>query len=139
MPWRGPIAKSQRVLPEHLADIRYMPPSYVLESGWHLSWLGGPESIKLKTTQYCHPELTNYIWQNLDRLLKDGYYWGPNPPDTFNTKLTAVAGAEDWPRWVREQKCPYNWFRKCYSESRSYERGPTVDMFKMMAARKGVV
>jgi Glycosyltransferase family 17 len=110
--WQGPKAVLQKNLPKRISGVRDEHVSYVLESGWHLSWLGGPEAVKIKTTQYCHPELTNYIWAHMDRLLGEGYYWGDNPPETLDTKLNPVSVDGSWPRWVREHKCPSNWFRQ---------------------------
>jgi hypothetical protein len=129
-PWQGPRALTQRQLPKNISEIRGQHVSYILNSGWHLSWLGGPEAMKMKTTQYCHPELTNFIWQNMGRLHSDGYYWGSNPPESFNAKLTPVEVDENWPRWIRERKCPSSWFRGSYS--RSYDRSQVVAMLDMM-------
>lgn len=79
-------------------------------AGWHLSWLGGREAIRLKKECYCHTEMDEYIERGMetDQFYGRGIFWGHGQGDT---QLLAVDIDETWPRWVWQRKCPASWFR----------------------------
>lgn len=117
-PWRGPVAVKQRHTPRRFHETRDYGLSGLVSygAGWHLSWLGGPEQIMKKVSHYCHPELDDYIITNLEsgRLLEKGYYWGEDTIHVEERKLIPVQVDSNWPKWIRERKCPGNWFRAYY-------------------------
>jgi beta-1,4-mannosyl-glycoprotein beta-1,4-N-acetylglucosaminyltransferase len=116
-PWHGPRAILQKKTPKKISEIRDESPHLLTEGGgWHLSWLGGPEVIEKKTTQYCHPELDEYILSNYESMIRDGFYWGPDAKYTKGTSLTPVTVDENWPKWIREGYCPDSWFRDFYAD-----------------------
>ncbi|HEV2352741.1 MAG TPA: hypothetical protein VGR89_00725, partial [Puia sp.] len=82
-------------------------------AGWHLSWLGGPEAVLRKTSQYCHPELTGRIteWIRTGQAIEKGVYW-----DTPG-QLHPCSVDETYPKWIQERKCPPNWFRSFYDKT----------------------
>jgi beta-1,4-mannosyl-glycoprotein beta-1,4-N-acetylglucosaminyltransferase len=84
--------------------------------GWHLTWLGGPGAIERKAAQFCHLELRDMILKaNLDRQLYErGMTWhgdGPYPPPAPVHSMVPAMVDDTWPRYIRERKCPDNWFR----------------------------
>lgn len=122
--WSGPVAVPYRHAPKDIAQFRRWQYDTNVGhtdygAGWHLTWLGGPGEIRKKVSQYCHPELDGYILGNLatGRLLEKGFWWGSNPSDNREEKLSPVEVDGEWPRWVRERRCPDSWFRECYSTS----------------------
>lgn len=84
----------------------------VSTAGYHLSWLGGRDSIAAKTAAHCHTECN----PDLDAGYEDDrfYHDGVNPFARFgwhSGSLIPVDVDERWPRWVREGRCPPGWFR----------------------------
>jgi hypothetical protein len=117
--WRGPVAVKYGSTPKRFCETRDYGLSGLVShaAGWHLSWLGGPEMIRRKVSHYCHPELDDYILKNLEsgRLLEQGYYWGEDTIHVEERKLFPVSVDQNWPKWVRDGKCPANWFRDYYT------------------------
>jgi beta-1,4-mannosyl-glycoprotein beta-1,4-N-acetylglucosaminyltransferase len=116
--WRGPVAVHYGQAPKQFHDTRDSVLSNRVSygAGWHLSWLGGPEMIKRKVSHYCHPELDDYILKNLEsgRLLEQGYYWGEDTVLIEERKLIPVQVDQNWPKWIKDRKCPGSWFRDYY-------------------------
>lgn len=85
--------------------------------GWHFTWLGGPEAIQRKASQFCHLELQRMIMEaNQQGLLySQGMTWhgqpGGYPPVSPEIRMLPAVIDETWPRYIRENRCPENWFR----------------------------
>lgn len=84
--------------------------------GWHFTWLGGPDAIRRKAAQFCHLELQEMILAGNDagEWYEQGYTWhgeGPYPPPRRFGKLEAAEVDGTWPAYIRERRCPENWFR----------------------------
>ena len=88
-------------------DGRYSLP-VITDGGWHFSWLGGPERQREKLeSATCHLELLNHPEAELIRSgarYRDGASGGGIP-------VIPVDVDETWPQWIRERKCPPEWFR----------------------------
>lgn len=88
--------------------------------GWHFTWLGGPDAIRRKASQFCHLELRDMILKaNEEGLLyEQGMTWYATdgsyheyPPRTPHTAMVPASIDETWPRYIRERRCPESWFR----------------------------
>jgi hypothetical protein len=85
--------------------------------GWHFTWLGGPEAIRKKAAQFCHLELRDMILEaNEEGLLyEQGRTWhgmvDPYPPKSPDVRMVPATIDASWPRYIREGRCPDNWYR----------------------------
>jgi hypothetical protein len=87
-------------------DARHLYPE-LQDGGFHLSWLGGPESHARKLAEAtCHTELLKT--PEGARIASGELY---RTGGSVITPLTAVDVDENWPRYVYERRCPENWFR----------------------------
>jgi beta-1,4-mannosyl-glycoprotein beta-1,4-N-acetylglucosaminyltransferase len=79
----------------------------VADGGWHISWLGGPEAIAEKAEAFCHLELKDMIVEMnaRDELFGQGWTW------FHNEEQRLVEAVDSWPRYIREGRCPPEWFR----------------------------
>jgi beta-1,4-mannosyl-glycoprotein beta-1,4-N-acetylglucosaminyltransferase len=85
--------------------------------GWHFTWLGGPAAIERKASQFCHLELREMILEGnaAGEWYEQGYTWHgisavyPPPRRSFRLDPVEVDGA--WPAYIRERRCPAEWFR----------------------------
>lgn len=75
--------------------------------GWHLSFFGGPDSVRQKLQRDCHPEMRDRMLT----YLSDGlcYEKGLFPFDIQHA--VPVEPDETWPRYIREGRAPAIWFR----------------------------
>jgi hypothetical protein len=101
------IGLAKYIKGQKLSAVRDGRPAYRLlaDGGWHLSWLGGPQAQNEKLTVSCHRELPD-----LERRILaggHGYYHGEH----HDVQMVAVDVDGTWPRYVRERRCPPNWFR----------------------------
>ena len=91
-----------------LANVRDARHSFpVVDGGWHLTWLGGPEGQRAKLAVTCHLEMTDLSKE----LLASGRCYTEGIHHTGDFKMTPVDVDETWPRWIYERNCPENWFR----------------------------
>lgn len=86
--------------------------------GWHFTWLGGPEAIRRKAGQFCHLELREMILDGNEagEWYEQGFTWhgpaiAPYPPPRRSGRLVPVDVNQSWPRYIRERRCPPEWFR----------------------------
>jgi beta-1,4-mannosyl-glycoprotein beta-1,4-N-acetylglucosaminyltransferase len=94
--------------------------------GWHFTWLGGPDAIRRKATQFCHLELRDMILKANDEgmLYGQGRTWHgmldypPRSPDNYMVPVTVD---ESWPKYIREGRCPRNWYRPQLTEVSVHE------------------
>jgi hypothetical protein len=88
-------------------DGRYTLPM-IRDGGWHFSWLGGPERQRAKLeTATCHTELLSHPEAEVIRSgarYRDGESAGGIP-------VVPVDVDDSWPAWIRERRCPPEWFR----------------------------
>lgn len=78
----------------------------LVDSGWHLSWLGGQEAAMKKLGSFCHPEIAERTLVGLttDLYLREGYH-------VDGRRMTPVDVDKSWPRYISERRCPSVWFR----------------------------
>lgn len=104
-PWRGTVAcrRSQIVTMTGMRDARNWAPTVIPDAGWHLSWLGGPQSAEAKLDAFCHPEIEERTRPNLEMYYREGYH-------VDGKKLFPTDGT-DLPKWVMGERCPPEWWR----------------------------
>lgn len=112
-PWSGPVTAKMRDVTdfERMRNMRSFFPR-IPRAGWHFSWLGGVEAIKEKALVTSHTETTVQMleWADAGLLYEQGYSWEDGKPFGLTTKMSP-AGTDDLPEWIRERKCPPEWFR----------------------------
>jgi hypothetical protein len=101
------ISKNHHVQQFGMSELRRQ--SWTLPSvsgGWHLTWLGGEDMIKLKASSFSHtePSVQDYVRNMGERMYTEGYH-------VLGNKLTPVEVDHTWPRWIYEKHCPNTWFR----------------------------
>jgi Glycosyltransferase family 17 len=78
------------------------------DGGWHFSWLGGPERQRAKLeSSTCHTELLDHPEAE---LIRSGARYTQGA-DGGGIPVVPVDVDETWPAWIRERKCPANWYR----------------------------
>jgi len=90
-----------------MRELKYWLPR--IDAGWHFSWLGGPAAITAKNEACAHLEHKAKVAAGnaAGRLYEQG--WCPWMGD--GVQLAPVEVDETWPRWIRERRCPPEWFR----------------------------
>jgi hypothetical protein len=92
----------------YLRDVRITAecPAHLQDAGWHFSWLGGAEAALKKVGSFCHPEVEQQIRDGLtsDQFLRQGVH-------VDGVKMHPVEVNEEWPAFIRERRCPADWFR----------------------------
>lgn len=90
----------------YMRDRRNIVANSLPNAGFHLGWLGGNEANWRKLRSFCHPELELRISDGLtaDQFLRQGMH-------VDGQKMAPVDIDNTWPRYVRERRCPSNWFR----------------------------
>lgn len=80
----------------------------VIEDGWHLTWMGGPQAAAVKLdTGTCHTEILGTPEED---LIRSGARWRDGA-DGGALPVRAVEVDESFPAWIRDRKCPQSWFR----------------------------
>ena len=76
------------------------------DAGFHFSWLGGPEAIERKCSRSCHLEIR-------DKVLAGNRqgFWYEQGFSLRDERLMPVDVDDTWPRYIRERRCPPEWFR----------------------------
>lgn len=115
IPWYGTVATTVRKLlkfPQtpfaYMRDSRLTAknPPHLVDAGWHLSWLGGPEVAMAKVGSFCHPEVEERI---VDGLASNQFYERGVHVDGLQMAAVDVDGS--WPKWIVEGKAPASWYR----------------------------
>jgi Glycosyltransferase family 17 len=70
-------------------------------AGWHFSWVGGVDEYISKDQRTPHTE-------HHDERMRPG---GPEYSYYEGAGQTPVDVGPDWPRYIRERRCPASWFR----------------------------
>jgi Glycosyltransferase family 17 len=71
-------------------------------AGWHFSWVGGPAEYTAKDQRSPHVE--DSVNRMRPGAAEDSYRIGGG----FQVPVEV---GPDWPRYIRERRCPPNWFR----------------------------
>ena len=74
-------------------------------SGWHFSWLGGPEAMRAKARTLCEPDYAAIM----DNGAEDFYRRKINP-GSGDRNLELAEIDETWPRYMRERRGPRAWY-----------------------------
>ena len=75
--------------------------------GWHLSFFGGPEQVRVKMDGCCHDDMLSPFAAYLD----EGRCWERGEFPFHPYQATPVEPDGTWPRYVREGRAPASWFR----------------------------
>lgn len=89
---------------QQIRSNRYGLPT--LRSGWHLSWMGGPEWAANKMRQFCHQEL---MVDDPEVFMEENYRVGRS---IRGEDLVECYMDRDMPEWVQEGKAPQSWYRR---------------------------
>jgi hypothetical protein len=114
--WFGTVAANVETLsrlgPARFGHMRTMRnqvecPPHMLDAGWHLSWLGGPDRLVKKVNSFCHPEVEDRIRGG---IANDNFYWR----EGFHVdgeRLAPVEVDDSWPKWIVAGNAPASWYR----------------------------
>ncbi len=97
------------------------------DGGWHFSWMGGPEVQRRKLLgATCHTEL---IGTEEGRLIADGTRWRTGRHGAGHLPVVPVDLDESWPgpAFIREKRCPENWWRPRHPESTAGDSRRSAD------------
>lgn len=107
-PWYGTvIARKGYVDTMTMLELRNKRlASRVIRGGWHFSWLGGEEFIKMKAASFSHTEdsVQSYIRDMGVRLYTEGYH-------VLGEKLYPTKVDDSYPKYIKSGKCPSSWLR----------------------------
>lgn len=106
-PWQGTLAARRRYIGSFAALRRERDVApRIQNAGWHLSWLGGDSANMSKLAAFSHTELVDSITSGI----ASGAYRRGMHVDGVAMLPVEVDGT--WPKFIRERRCPTNWFRK---------------------------
>ena len=89
---------------QSMRSARYKLPE--LRSGWHVSWMGGPEWAANKMRSFSHQEL---MVENPDAFMAENYRVGRS---IRGEELIEVSMDDSWIPWIAEGKAPLSWYRR---------------------------
>jgi len=89
---------------QSMRSARYKLPE--LRSGWHVSWMGGPEWAANKMRSFSHQEL---MVENPDVFMAENYRVGRS---IRGEDLWEVDIDDSYPAYIREMRAPHSWYRK---------------------------
>ena len=89
---------------QSMRSARYKLPE--LRSGWHVSWMGGPEWAANKMRSFSHQEL---MVENPDVFMAENYRVGRS---IRGEQLIEVQMDDSWIPWIAEGKAPLSWYRR---------------------------
>jgi hypothetical protein len=89
---------------QSMRSARYKLPE--LRSGWHVSWMGGPEWAANKMRSFSHQEL---MVENPDVFMAENYRVGRS---IRGEELIEVSMDDSWIPWISEGKAPLSWYRR---------------------------
>ena len=78
---------------------------WIIDCGWHFSWLGGPDAVRAKAHSYAHTERTAFIDEMAERLYRDKI-----SPESGVNRLLEVTIDGSFPRYMQERKGPADWY-----------------------------
>ena len=89
---------------QSMRSARYKLPE--LRSGWHVSWMGGPEWAANKMRSFSHQEL---MVEDPDAFMTENYRVGRS---IRGEQLIEVQMDDSWIPWIAEGKAPLSWYRR---------------------------
>ena len=104
--WRGTVAGRVQAISTftQMRDTR----NFALplrDSGWHFSWLGGPDAALRKVRSFCHPEVEDRIVGDPERFWREGVH-------VDMVKMVPVEVDRTWPKWCQDpSNVPASWYR----------------------------
>ena len=97
---------ARRTLGE-VRDSRYGLP-VIEDAGWHFAWTGSQRRREEKLAYAtCHLEMPAAEWE----AIRSGATYERGEHHASDSQVKGVDVDETWPAWIRERKCPPNWFR----------------------------
>jgi hypothetical protein len=111
--WVGPGIAKLGDIPDatevrYNGDRRHWPE--VLDSGWHLSWFGTPETRQRKMRHFAHQELVPTIGDRVG----DEF---PRQHMHVDGKTTLIPYEGDWPHWIADGLAPDYWMETWREEA----------------------
>lgn len=108
-PWLGTVAarKGHISTMNQLRRQRHNYPIY-RNSGWHFSWLGGPDAVEEKFTRWCHSELPTDLWNIGNGVHVDGQ------------KMLGTYIDSSYPQWIVDGNAPESWYRRSYAKKAAF-------------------
>ena len=92
----GEVRDSRNVLP------------VVENAGWHFAWIGDQRRREEKLARAtCHLEMGAGEWE----AIRSGATYERGEHYAADSRVRAVDVDETWPAWIRERKCPADWYR----------------------------
>lgn len=73
-------------------------------TGWHFSWLGGPEAMRAKVHSFSHPEYAKNIDAHADFIYRDKV----NP--VTGERLLETVIDHTFPKFMQDRRGPANWY-----------------------------
>ena len=89
---------------QHMRSNRERLPN--LNSGWHVSWMGGPEWAANKMRSFSHQDL---MVADPDSFMAKNYQWGRS---IRGEMLWEQGMNETYPAYIREGLAPESWYRR---------------------------
>ena len=77
---------------------------FPVTTGWHFSWLGGPEGMRSKVHSFSHPEQAASVDAGADDMYRDRI-----SPIGGNHLLEVVID-DSFPRYMQERRGPASWY-----------------------------
>ena len=77
-----------------------------IHSGWHVSWMGGPQWAADKMRSFSHQEL---MVENPDVFMAENYLVGRS---IRGEDLWEVDIDDSYPAYIRQMRAPHSWYRK---------------------------
>ena len=74
-------------------------------NGWHFSWLGGPEAMRVKAGTLLEKDYVPIVGNGAD-----DFYRRKINPGSGDRNLTLVEIDETWPRYMQERRGPKSWY-----------------------------
>jgi hypothetical protein len=107
--WCGTVAAPARGVSSfaEMRNSRRHNPTRIPNAGWHFSWLGGAEANLVKVHAFCHPEVADTV----EASVADGHRMYTHGIHTNGIAMDPVDVDATWPAFIRERRCPENWFR----------------------------
>jgi hypothetical protein len=107
-PWGGYVAHLGSRRPD-MMELRQRLHSRVIRTregkGWHFSWLGGPEAMRVKAGT-----LLELDYENVMANGAEDFYRGKINPGSGNRALTLVDVDETFPKFMQERRGPAWWY-----------------------------
>ena len=108
--WAGVIARWGYAQRRPLGDVRDGRYGYeqITGAGWHFSWIGSQAYRRSKLDHgTCHLEMPQAEWD----AIYSGATYERGEHHNPGTDVIPVDVNETWPRWIRERRCPPEWWR----------------------------